>query len=36
MKQKRAEKEEAEKKEQVQREKIRRAAGKDLSDIKQK
>ncbi|KAK7104054.1 UBX domain-containing protein 1-like [Littorina saxatilis] len=36
LKQKRQEKEQQEKEEQIQREKIRRAAGKDLTDIKQK
>lgn len=36
LKQKRLEKEESDKKDQIQREKIRRAAGKDLTDIKQR
>ena len=36
MKQKRLEKQEQDKKEQIQREKLRRAAGKDMSQVKQK
>ena len=36
MKQKRLEKQEQEKKDQIQREKLRRAAGKDMSQVKQK